>query len=113
MGVKNIVKRIGDRAGNRVAKLAELSSVQLENVQLQREQYLLAEPDPTDEIAVERTQRMMAASSIEIFNAYLPQIKDLYLPARSPIRLTMFFTPIYQYLLFKFFPRHHIFYGHE
>lgn len=80
MGVKNIVKRIGDRAGNRVAKLAELSSVQLENVQLQREQYLLAEPDPTDEIAVERTQRMMAASSIEIFNAYLPQIKDLYLP---------------------------------
>ena len=36
MGVKNIVKRIGDRAGNRVAKLAELSTVQLENVQLQR-----------------------------------------------------------------------------
>lgn len=80
MGVKNIVKRIGDRAGNRVAKLAELSSAQVERVQLQREQYLLEEPDPTDEIALQRTERMMAASSIEIFNAYLPQIKDLYLP---------------------------------
>lgn len=80
MGVKDIVKKMGDRAGNRVAKLAELSTDQIENVQLQREQYLLAEPDPTDEIALQRTERMMAASSIEIFNAYLPQIKDLYLP---------------------------------
>ena len=80
MGVKNVVKRIADRAGNRVAKLAELSSAQVENVQLQRELYLLEEPDPTDDIAVKRTERMMAASSIEIFNAFLPQIKDLYLP---------------------------------
>lgn len=80
MGVKNFVKKMGDRAGNRVAKLAELSSAQVENIQLQRERYLLEEPDPTDEIAIQRTERMMAASSIEIFNAYLPQIKQLYLP---------------------------------
>lgn len=83
MGVKNVVKRIGDRAGNRVARLAALSSTQVENVQLQREQYLLEEPDPTDETAVKRTERMMAASSIEIFNAYLPQIKELYLPVEK------------------------------
>lgn len=83
MGIKNAIKRIGDRAGNRVAKLSELSTYQVENVQLQREQYLLEEPDPTDEIAVERTGRMMAASSIEIFNAYLPQIRDLYLPVEK------------------------------
>ena len=54
MGVKNVVKRIADRAGNRVAKLAELSSAQVENVQLQRELYLLEEPDPTDDIAVKQ-----------------------------------------------------------
>lgn len=60
MGIKNAIKRVGDRAGNRVAKLSELSTYQVENVQLQREQYLLEEPDPTDEIAVERTERMMA-----------------------------------------------------
>lgn len=83
MGVKNFVKRIGDRAGNRVAQLAALSSKQIEDVQLQREQYLLAVPDPKDEIAVQRTERMMSASSIEIFNAYLPQIKELYLPVEK------------------------------
>lgn len=80
MGVKNFVRKIADKAGNRVAKLSELSSYQVEEIQLAREEYLLEEPDPKDEAAVERTQRMMAASSIEIFNAYLPQIKDLYLP---------------------------------
>lgn len=83
MGIKNVVKKVGDRAGNRVAKLSELSTYQVENIQLQREQYLLEEPDPTDEIAIKRTERMMAASSIEIFNAYLPQIKDFYLPVEK------------------------------
>ena len=29
------------------------------------------------------TQRMLAANSIEIFNSYLPQIKDLYLPVEN------------------------------
>ena len=83
MGIKNVIKNIGDRAGNRVAKLAALSSEEVANVQLQREQYLLAEPNPNDEIAVQRTERMMSASSIEIFNAYLPQIKELYLPVEK------------------------------
>ena len=77
MGVKNVIKKIGDKAGNRVAKLSELSTYQVEEIQLQREQFLLEEPDPSDETAVKRTERLMAASSIEIFNAYLSQIKDL------------------------------------
>lgn len=80
MGIKNVVKRIGDRAGNRVAKLSELSSAQVERVQLERERYLLEMPDPNDPHQVELTQRMLSASSVEIFNAYLPQIKELYLP---------------------------------
>lgn len=80
MGVKNFAKKIADKAGNKIAKLSELSTEQVLQVELARENYLLEEPDPTDENAIELTQRMMAASSIEIFNAYLPQIKDLYLP---------------------------------
>ena len=80
MGVKTIVKRIGERAGDRVAKLSALSPGQVEEVQRQREEYLLAKPDPGDETARILTERMMAASSIEIFNAYLPQIKELYVP---------------------------------
>ena len=83
MGVKNVIKKIGDKAGSRVAKLSELSSYQVEEIQLQREEYLLEEPDPTDKAAIKRTERMLAASSIEIYNAYLPQIKDLYLPVEK------------------------------
>ncbi len=83
MGVKNIIKRAGERAGNTVSKLAVLSPVQLENVQLQREEYLLSQPDPKDNVARQTTERMMAASSIEIFNAYLSQIKDLYIPVEK------------------------------
>ncbi len=83
MAVKDFLKKIGDRAGNRVAKLSELSSFQVEQVQLKREEYLLEKPDPTDVNAVKTTERMMAANGVEIFNSYLSQIKDLYLPVST------------------------------
>ena len=41
MGVKNVVKRIGAKAGDKVAKLSALSPEQVAQVQLQRENYLL------------------------------------------------------------------------
>lgn len=80
MGIKNAIKKVGDKAGNKIAKLAALSSGQVEEIQLQREKYLLEKPDPRDELALDTTWRMMAANSIEIYNAYLSQLKDLYLP---------------------------------
>lgn len=83
MGVKNIVKKVGEKAGNKVAKLSSLSPDQVESVQLQRENYLLEKPDPNDEVARTCTERLMAASSVEIFNAFLPQIKELYLPVNK------------------------------
>ena len=83
MGIKNVVKKIGGKAGDKVAKLSALSPAQVENVQLLREKYLLEMPNPNDPTAREQTERLMAASSVEIFNAYLPQIKDLYLPIEN------------------------------
>ena len=83
MGIKNVVKKIGGKAGDKVAGLAVLSPAQVENVQLLREKYLLEMPNPNDPTAREQTERLMAASSVEIFNAYLPQIKDLYLPLQN------------------------------
>ena len=71
MGVNNMVKKVGDKAANKVAKLATLSSDQVEEVQLQREEYLLEKPNPSDELAIDTTWRMMAASSVEVYNAYL------------------------------------------
>ena len=80
MGIKNTIRKVGAQAGNKIAKLAALSSGQVEEIQLQREKYLLEKPDPKDELALDTTWRMMAANSIEIYNAYLSQLKDLYLP---------------------------------
>ena len=93
MGIKNVVKKVGDKAGNKVAKLAALSSGQVEEIQLQREKYLLEKPEPSDELAIDTTWRMMAASSVEIFNAYLPQIKELYLPIEKSAEYEEVFSP--------------------
>lgn len=88
-----IVKKIGDKAANKVAKLSALSSGQIEEVQAQREAYLLEKPDPSDEMAIDTTWRMMAANSVEIYNAYLPQIKDLYLPLKKDEEYGEVFSP--------------------
>ena len=80
MGIKNIVGRIGEKAGDKVAQLSKLSPAQIAEIQDKREKYLLEMPSATDEVAREITEKMMAASSIEIFNAFLPQMKELYLP---------------------------------
>lgn len=93
MGIKNIVKRIGDKAGDKVAKLSSLSPGQVAEVQLKREEYLLEKPNPDDELAVDTTWRMMAACSVEIFNAYLPQIKELYLPVQETAEYPEKFNP--------------------
>lgn len=83
MGVKNLVKKAAQKAGDAVSDLSVLSPKQVEKVQKQRETYLLEMPDPHAAATQERTNRLLAASSIEIFNAYLSQIKDLYLPVES------------------------------
>lgn len=80
MGVKNIARRIGEKTGDKVAQLSKLSPGQIIDVQLKREAYLLEMPNPDDEVARSLTEKMMAACGIEIFNAFLPQIKELYLP---------------------------------
>ena len=80
MGVKNVVRRIGEKTGDKVAQLSKLSPAQIVDVQAKREEYLLEMPKADDEVARALTEKMMAASSIEVFNAFLPQIKELYLP---------------------------------
>ena len=53
MGIKNVVKKIGGKAGDKVAQLSSLSPAQVENVQLLREKYLLEMPNPNDPTARE------------------------------------------------------------
>lgn len=83
MGVKSIIAKAAQKAGNTVSNLSVLSPNQVAEVEQDRENYLLEMPDPRDSVSRERTNRLIAASSIEIFNAYLNQLKELYLPVDS------------------------------
>ena len=54
-GYKKCRKKIGGKAGDKVAQLSSLSPAQVENVQLLREKYLLEMPNPNDPTAREQT----------------------------------------------------------
>lgn len=80
MGIRKLILKAGEKASDGIAKLAVLSPEQLYQVAKARDEYLSAMPDPNDFTAEELTGRLMAASGVEIFNAYLPQIQDIYWP---------------------------------
>lgn len=86
MGViKNFAAKIGGKAANSVSKLSALGPSQLQQIQQQRKEYLSQMPDPTDSAAEELTKRLLAASSVEIYNAYLAQLDELYVPIERMI----------------------------
>lgn len=69
-----------EKAGDKLAKLSKLTPGQIEDLQEKREKYLSQMPSMDDEAAIELTSRLIAASSVEVFNSYLGQIKDVYMP---------------------------------
>ena len=83
MGIQNWVAKRGAKAADKIAKLAVLSPEQLNEVQANREKYLSQMPNMTDEAAVELTLRLLAACSTEIFNSYLNQLTDYYVPVEK------------------------------
>ena len=83
MGVRTMIKRAGAKTSNKIAQLATLSEEQIKGVQDKREKYLLEMPKPDDLAAVTMTQKLLATSSVEIYNAYLCQLKELYLPVEK------------------------------
>ena len=85
MGIKNMIARAGGKAADKVAKLSVLSPEQLKAVQEHREAYLTEAPSMDDAVAEELTSRLLAASSVEIFNEYLNHIQDMYVPIRKDI----------------------------
>jgi hypothetical protein len=82
MGVKNWVVRKGVKASDKIAKLSTLSPDQIAQIQSERDRYFeeLASHSPNDPAAQDLTKGLLAASSVEIFNAYLPQLSKLYVP---------------------------------
>lgn len=85
MGIKGFIAKAGGKAADRVSKLSSLSPEQLQNVQSQRDEYLSQMPNPNDSTAEEMTKRLLAASSVEIYKAYLAQLKELYVPIERTV----------------------------
>ena len=83
MGIKGLVKKAAGKAGNAVSKLSSLSPDQLEKIEDAREKYLGTMPSADDPVANELTSRLIAAAGVEIYDAYLPQISKVYVPAES------------------------------
>lgn len=80
MSIKNAIVRAADKAGNAVATVSVLSSSQLDEVNKKRTAYLSEKPNPADEQAVELTNRLLATAAVELHNAYLPQLRNVYAP---------------------------------
>jgi len=87
MGVKKLLYKIGDKAANKISDLSVLSSDQIEQINNNREEYLSKIPVPSDTNEVEISNRLLAASSVEIFDLYLSQIQELYRPVDNMVEL--------------------------
>lgn len=101
MGIKNMIAKAGSKAADKVAKLSVLSPEQLKAVQEHREAYLTEAPSMDDAAAEELTSRLLAASSVEIFNEYLNHIQDMYVPVQKGIEYGGDFRPGYNIRYFE------------
>jgi hypothetical protein len=95
MGIKSLATKAAGKVGNGIAKAASLSPEQLEEVEEKRKAYLSEMPKPDDPAARELTERLLAAGAVEIYNAYLPQLEDLYVPLDPAIEYPDGFNPAY------------------
>lgn len=87
MGIKNIVNSIGGKSANSISKLSELGPAEIKKVEQKRVEYFSKLPSPQDNSAIELTEKLLAANGIEIYNAYLDQLKEIYLPLDNSIEL--------------------------
>ena len=98
MGIKNLINKAGAKAADKVAKLSALSPEQLEAVEKQKEKYLTDQPNVSDE---ELTNRLLASCGVEVFNSYLDQIKELYVPLENTAEYEDEFHPSYNIRYFN------------
>lgn len=75
-GAGKIAGKVANKGGNIVAKASGLSSAQLEKIEEKRNAYLMEKPE-TDP---ESIKRLLGSYAIEAYEAYLPQLSELYRP---------------------------------
>lgn len=75
-GAGKVGSKIANKGGNIVAKASGLSSAQLEKIEEKRNAYLTEKPETDPEII----SRLLGSYAIEAYEAYLPQLSELYRP---------------------------------
>ena len=75
-GAGKIAGKVANKGCNIVAKASGLSSAQLEKIEEKRNAYLMEKPE-TDPESIER---LLGSYAIEAYEAYLPQLSELYRP---------------------------------
>ena len=80
--IKTLAKKVAEKGANRVAALSTLSPSQLQDIVEKRKTYLEFDR-PDDPAGIEKSDRLLAASGIKIYNAHLSQLSELYLPAEQ------------------------------
>ena len=80
--IKSLVKKAAAKGADKVAALSTLSPSQLDDIVAKRAIYLEYDR-PDDPAGIEKSDRLLAASGIKVYNAHLSQLSDLYLPAQQ------------------------------
>ena len=79
-GAADVAKTVALKTADGIAKASKLSPAQLKAIEESREKYLSAKPDanPTEFI-----EKLLGTIGIEAYQAYLPQIKQVYSPVEN------------------------------
>lgn len=99
--IKNWVVKAGQKIGDSAAAVAQLSPGQLSDIQAKKDMYMSEMPDPADAQAVELTARILAENGVEIFNSYLSQIRQVYIPLDPTAEYGRPFEPSYNIRYFN------------
>ena len=87
MGVLNTVKKYivkgAGKAADALATMGGLSPSQIEEVEKKRQRYLAEKPDMESEEVQELIRKSLGAVGIEVYQAYLEQIKNIYKPVNN------------------------------
>ena len=101
MGIKSFAKKAAIKSADAVAKLSVLSPEQLKSIEYKRMDYLSDLPRPNDEVAQILTERLLAAAGIDIYNEYLEQISNLYVPVERKVEYGEPFIPSFNIRYFE------------
>lgn len=76
----NKITNVAHKTADGIASSSALSPKQMLDIEKKRMEYLSAKPDMDDEEAQEFIQRNLGAVGVDVYQAYLEQLKELYKP---------------------------------